>query len=199
MRLLICTALILSAFGWSCRSGGAPQQVYPKEEFLYREGKSDGQIYRYRVYVPSGIHSNEKLPAMLYLHGAGNRGDDNESQLNGLAETIRERHEQFKFIVVIPQCPAGRFWDEQMIGQAIMALDDTVADLNADPDRLYLAGFSLGGFGVWNTAAMYPEKFSAIVPMSGRVLPRQQEMKRVSPIIAQLARAEDPYKGFAER
>ncbi|NOT46397.1 MAG: prolyl oligopeptidase family serine peptidase [Acidobacteria bacterium] len=184
----------------ACRSGGpVVQQRYPQSTFVSREGELDGKKFRYRVYITPDLKPGERSPVMLYLHGAGNRGDDNESQLNGLADVIQRNRERINFIVVVPQCPADRFWDEQMINHAVKAMDDVVTEFHGDSDRLYVAGFSLGGFGVWSTAAMFPERFAAIVPMSGRVLPRLAEMKSVAPMVAELARSKEPYKAFAER
>lgn len=149
--------------------------------------------------MPQNIPA-DRLPAvMLYLHGAGNRGDDNESQLNGFAEQIEEHKDKFNFIVIIPQCPLDRFWDERMLDRANKALDDTVTEFKADRSRLYLAGFSLGGYGVWTMSALHPGKFAAVVPMSGRVLPRPNELKDISKEIAQMSGTLDPYKTFAEK
>jgi pimeloyl-ACP methyl ester carboxylesterase len=134
---------------------------------------------------------------MLYLHGSDERGDDNEGQLSGPGPILLAHPENFPFIIVFPQCPAGRFWDKEMIGRAMAALDQTVKEFDGDESRLYLAGFSLGGYGAWTTAAMYPAKFAAIVPMSGRVLPRPGERKNVAPEILELADAENPYAAFA--
>lgn len=193
---LVCFALALIA---SCGKSKPIQTPFPLDVFLSREGKVGEDSFRYRVYLPADRAADEKFPVLLYLHGAGNRGNDNESQLNGLADQIAANAEKIKFIVVIPQCPADRFWDERMLDRANAALDNTVAEFSGDKNRLYLSGFSLGGYGVWSMAAMFPGKFAAVVPMSGRILPRPNEMKTVSPVIAGLANAGEPYKAFAER
>lgn len=197
---LVGLLLILAVALAGCRREGPRiQQSYPQTKYVSREGEVGGQKFRYRVYVPPNLKPDERAAVMLYLHGAGNRGDDNESQLNGLAEVIDGNRDKFNFIVVIPQCPADRFWDEHMIGRAIKALDDTVLEFNADKNRLYVAGFSLGGYGAWTTAAMFTDKFAAVVPMSGRILPRSQEIKYLSPEIAELAKSSEPYESFAEK
>ena len=175
------------------------QQSYPQDEFLAREGKIGEDKFRYRVYVPANKKSGEKMPIMLYLHGTGNRGNDNESQLNGLADIIRANRDKIAFAIVIPQCGEDEFWDAKALNKANKALDDTIDELNGDTERLYLAGFSLGGYGAWTMAAMFPNKFAAVVPMSGRILPRQQEIKYLTPEIAELANSSEPYKRFAER
>lgn len=199
-RTLAIATLVLTIASAGCRrEGPRAQPEYPQTTYLVREGNSDDQKFRYRVYVPPRLKPGERAPVMLYLHGAGNRGEDNQSQLNGLADVIDQNRDKFNFIVVIPQCPTDRFWDEEMIGRATKALDDTVSEFHADSDRLYLAGFSLGGYGVWSVAATFPQKFAALIPMSGRILPRPSEIKNVSPEIAALTKASDPYGAFAEK
>jgi predicted peptidase len=194
ISLTILTVLV------GCKSQPpAAQQIYPTDTFISREGKVGDDNFRYRVYLPQNLDKNVKPAMLLYLHGAGNRGDDNESQLNGLADQIDANKDKISFIVVIPQCLPDRFWDEQMLKRANQALDDVKAEFGGDEDRLFVAGFSLGGFGTWSMAAMFPGKFAAIVPMSGRVLPRPNEMKSVSPEIAELAKEPEPYLSFAER
>ncbi|MGI8813159.1 MAG: prolyl oligopeptidase family serine peptidase [Pyrinomonadaceae bacterium] len=136
---------------------------------------------------------------MLYLHGSDERGDDNEGQLSGPGPIILANPNNFPFIVVFPQCPAGRFWDKEMIGRSLIELDQTVQEFNGDESRLYLAGFSLGSYGVWTAAAMYPGKFAAVVPMSGRVLPRPGERKSADLEILELADSENPYRAFANK
>ncbi len=134
---------------------------------------------------------------MLYLHGSDERGNDNDGQLSGPAPIILNDPARFNFIIVFPQCPADRFWDKEMIERSVAELDQTVKEFNGDETRLYLAGFSLGGYGVWHTAAMYPEKFAAVIPMSGWVLPRPRERNQIAPQIIELVDAKDPYRAFA--
>lgn len=200
MYIRFFAILVIGMFIFGCqRDAPISQQQYSPEEFLAREGTLNGELFKYRIYVPANRRQDEILPVMLYLHGAGNRGDDNESQLNGLAEIIRSNRENFSFIVVIPQCEIDRFWDEKALSNANQALDDSMSELNGDDKQIYLAGFSLGGYGVWSMAAMFPDKFAAVVPMAGRVVPRSSEMKNVSSVVAELSRASDPYEAFAKR
>ena len=198
IRFFVILVIGMLIFGCQ-RDVPVTQQPYSPTEFLTREGKLDGEVFRYRVFVPSNRKQGEVLPVMLYLHGAGNRGDDNESQLHGLAEVIRSNREKFSFVVVIPQCDADGFWDEKTLNKANQALDNSMSEFNGDSKQLYLAGFSLGGYGVWNMAAMYPDKFAAVVPMAGRVIPRSSEIKKVSSVVVELSRAPDPYEAFAKR
>jgi predicted peptidase len=198
MKFFLFISILLVTFGCSS-APPRPHVEFSKTEFLERSFESGGELIRYRVYLPSNRAEGKKLPVMLYLHGSDERGSDNEGQLSGPAPSIEADPAKFDFIIVFPQCPAGRFWDKQMIEQAVNELDRTVSEFDGDEKRLYLAGFSLGGYGVWHTAAMYPDKFAAVVPMSGRVLPRPRERNRVAPELLELADEKDPYLAFAER
>jgi len=171
--------------------------VFSQDMFLARQETLGSEQMRYRIYVPKDRKAGERLPVMLFLHGSDERGNDNERQLTGPDPIITANPDGFKFIVVFPQCPAERFWDKQMIDAAMAELDQTVKEFKADESRLYLAGFSLGGYGAWTAATMYPEKFAAVVPMSGRLFPRPAERKSVAPEILQLVNDHDPYTAFA--
>jgi predicted peptidase len=199
MRIRFLALPLLLAF-ISC--GSKPQespQSFSRETFLSREISIGGLTSRYRVYVPKDGTNAGGLPVMLYLHGSDERGTDNEGQLSGPAPSILGTPNRFNFIIVFPQCPVGRYWDKEMIPIAMAELEQTVNEFNGDPSRLYLAGFSLGGYGVWTTAALYPTKFAAIVPMSGRLLPRPTERRNFPPEILELADAADPFAAFASR
>ncbi len=171
--------------------------------FLSRQILVNSNTYNFRVYIPPNHQKSEKLPVMLFLHGSDERGDDNESQITGFKKIIERNPEKFSFIVVFPQCQKGKIWAGEMTEQAIEALDQTVKEFNGDENRLYLSGFSLGGYGAWQTALLYPDKFSAIVPISGRILPRLEkssnEKSQISSEIISLAESKNPYQLFAER
>lgn len=82
--------------------------------------------YGYRVYVPQNRPPDQKLPVMLFLHGSGSCGDDNEAQIAGFNKFIGENPQNFSFIVVFPQARPGTFWNTRMVEQAIAALDQAV-------------------------------------------------------------------------
>ncbi len=195
---MLPTFLCFSLLALSCtRKPAIEHTTYSLNIFQSRQTVIGTKQFAYRVYVPKDRKDGEKLPVMLYLHGSEERGDDNEGQLSGPAPIILANPDNFRFIIVFPQCPIGRIWDKEMIESAIAELDQTVKDLNGDATRLYLAGFSLGGYGTWTAGAMYPDKFAALVSMSGRLLPRPEERKNVAPEILVLADASDPFVAFA--
>ncbi|MSU25254.1 MAG: phospholipase [Opitutus sp.] len=83
------------------------------------------------------------------------------------ARALREQSAAFlkaNFIVVSPQCPAGKSWDDDGV---LALLDEITVNHKTDPTRHYLTGLSMGGFGTWSVAMKFPERFAAIVPICG--------------------------------
>ncbi|MEP7214450.1 MAG: prolyl oligopeptidase family serine peptidase [Acidobacteriota bacterium] len=192
---VIFAAIAISMSGCSNRS-------VPESEFPSRTVSVNGHEYKFRIFVPANHDTSKPIPVMLYLHGSGARGEDNQSQVDGLRDFVREHPERFPFVIVLPQCRPELFWAGEMMDQAIAALDQTVKEFNADPDRLYLAGYSMGGFGVWQTAVTYPNKFAALVPIAGGIKPQgplpAEQKAMLSDAVRKAADSDDPYKGFAD-
>ena len=69
-------------------------------------------------------------------------------------------------ILVMPQCPSGTFWVAK-IESFRRFIDQLMEEFSSDPNRLYLCGLSMGGFGTWYTAMAYPSLFAALVPCCG--------------------------------
>ena len=162
-KALLCLILVLSAQNaWAQNA---------TQELLKREVKIGGETYGYRVYVPQNRDAKKKLPVMLFLHGNGAQGRDNERHIQGVNEIVYKYPNFFNFIIVFPQARPNTFWLGSMTNQALKALDQTVEEFNGDPKRLYLSGFSMGGYGTWTTAALHPNKFAALVPVAGGIIP----------------------------
>lgn len=119
----------------------------------------------YLVYQPPGFAS-EPRPLLLFLHGVGERGSDVTRVATHGVPQLLERGKNFPFLIVSPQCPEDRTWDELTDG-LLDLLDTVVASLRADPARLYLTGISMGAFGAWKLAAAAPDRFAALVPICG--------------------------------
>ena len=125
---------------------------------------------KYLLFVPKDYHArpDRSFPLILFLHGAGERGDDLDLVArHGPPKIVRQR-EDFPFIVVSPQCPAEQWWRAQPLA---VLLDEVQARLRVDPDRIYLTGLSMGGYGVWEMALTYPHRFAAIAPVCGGGVP----------------------------
>jgi predicted peptidase len=138
-----------------------------KPYVLNREAKNTYK-FNYLISLPKGYESeaNDKWPLILYLHGMGERGDNTELlKKNGLVRELEEGRE-IPFIVVSPQCSEYSFWNFEQ--ESLIALiDEIIENYSVDEDRIYLTGLSMGGFGTWNLAMKYPNKFAAIAPICG--------------------------------
>ena len=140
--------------------------------FLNRTITIQGTIHKYQVYVPEDWNDHERWPVILFLHGSGERGADGMDQTQvGLPAAIRSHPDRWPFIVVMPQVPfQHHHWtDPEMMQMAIAALNTSVKEFHGDPQRLYLTGLSLGGYGTWEIAKNWPHKFAAIAPVCGGV------------------------------
>ncbi len=141
--------------------------------FLNRTIKVNGTIYRYQVYLPADWTKGKQWPVILFLHGAGERGDDGLAQTQvGIGGAIRFHPERFPAVVVMPQCRKGVWWtDPQMEAQALAALARSMKAFHGDPKRTYLTGISMGGYGSLALASLHSGKFAAVVPICGGVVP----------------------------
>lgn len=124
----------------------------------------------YLLHLPIG-HGEDKAkkwPAILFLHGAGERGNDLELvKKHGIPKIVGQRPD-FPFVTLSPQCPENTWWvAESLIAGLDALLDDAVTHLAIDPDRIYLTGLSMGGMGSWLMAALFPDRFAALAPICG--------------------------------
>lgn len=160
--------------------------LYKKEQFT----SSDGFNLPYRILLPEGYERGGKYPLILVLHGAGERGADNEKQLiHGsklfLDSLVRKKHQA---IVVFPQCPESSYWSSVTIdrNKSPLALDfdyarpmtpplkasmELVQNLlkkeRIDDRRVYITGLSMGGMGTFEAVHRYPGLFAAALPICG--------------------------------
>jgi predicted peptidase len=127
----------------------------------------------YLLYLPADYEvGNKNYPLILFLHGAGERGDDLELvKMHGIPKIV-EQQKDFPFIAISPQCPADRWWVDPWLLEALNGLlDEMIQNYRVDPDRVYLTGLSMGGFGTWALAMAHPERFAAIAPICGGGMP----------------------------
>lgn len=133
----------------------------------------------YLLALPEGYESSDKpWPLVVFLHGAGESGDDLEKvKVHGPPKLVA-KGKKFPFILVSPQSN-GRGWNPDTLKAMI---DDVVGHYKVDTNRIYLTGLSMGGFGTWALAAAAPERFAAIAPICGGGNPRDAEKLKALPI-----------------
>jgi predicted peptidase len=154
--------------------------LFAARSFAQRNGTS----LPYRLLSPPPRQTG-RLPLVLFLHGAGERGSDNAAQLkNGAAELLGNpsSRRSFPCYFVLPQCPKDARWVEVDWGAAshtmpeqpslplahpLQLVKTRQAELPVDPDRVYLVGLSMGGYGVWDLLSRQPELFAAAVIVCG--------------------------------
>jgi predicted peptidase len=122
----------------------------------------------YLLYLPQdyGQAPSRQWPLMLFLHGSDENGTNPELvATTGLPELLKDR-EDFPFVVVSPQSPPDQVWDSQL-DVLIALLDQIQRQYSIDAKRVYLTGLSMGGFGAWDLALNYPQRFAAVVPIAG--------------------------------
>jgi len=119
----------------------------------------------YLLYLPAGYDkSNKKWPLILFLHGSGERGRQlDRVKRHGPPRRVEEGA-TLPFIIVSPQCPEGQTWSVDFLDGL---LDEVQKRYRIDPNRIYITGLSLGGYGTWALAEAIPERFAAIAPVCG--------------------------------
>lgn len=137
---------------------------------MYTKHKWKSDVYyhfNYVVNLPKDYDENQAYPLVVFLHGAGERGDDLDRVCcHGYMKHVREKGAEYPFIFVAPQCPENKYWG--CYTESLLAfLEDICATLPVDRDRVYLTGLSMGGTGTWMLAMAAPERFAAIAPVCG--------------------------------
>lgn len=162
------------------------QNKFSREAFV----SQNGDTLLYRQLQPKSIDADTKYPLVLFLHGAGERGNDNEAQLQHGANMFtnpvnQEKHPTF---ALFPQCPTNSFWapinregtkergffpyNSSMTStlQAVKELLDAFINNNpVDTNRIYIMGLSMGGMGTFDMVCHYPQLFTAAIPICGGV------------------------------
>ncbi len=138
---------------------------------------------RYLLYLPPSYDDDpeKKWPLLLFLHGAGERGEDLELvKIHGPPKHIDEGRD-YPFIVVSPQCHEDVFWDTDLL---LPLIDEIVAEHRIDEQRQYVTGLSMGGFGTFELTAAAPTRFAAVAPICGGIYWPRREVLVDTPIWA---------------
>jgi len=177
--------------------GARPALPEPPQEtgFLNRKLELHGIAYRFQVYLPEEWRRDDRKqwPIILFLHGRGERGSEGMWQTQiGLPQEVRDHPERWPFVIVMPQCPQPNYWtDPEMMAMAMAALDKESAEFHGDPERTYLTGLSLGGYGAWELARLHPRRWAAVAIAASGVFwsYAPERWQEVSSLPAEYARA----------
>jgi lysophospholipase L1-like esterase/dienelactone hydrolase len=144
----------------------------------------DGTTLGYRLLSPRNYDKAQEYPLVVFLHGAGERGNDNSAQLKHGAPLFAkpEVREKFPCFVFAPQCPNDQTWSavkdwtdpvsysdepKPAMKLALGAIDTLMKEFSIDPDRVYVTGLSMGGFGSWDLITREPGRWAAAAPICG--------------------------------
>jgi predicted peptidase len=160
--------------------------AYEQRVHKYTGGKYKDEEFKYRLLSPAKPEKDKKYPVILFLHGAGERGDDNEAQLKYFPTWMAEAkmREKYPCYVIAPQCRSGEKWSvanwgakesdampkepTEQLSAAIGMLDSLMkSGMPVDEKRVYLTGLSMGGYGSWELAMRQPDRFAAVAPICG--------------------------------
>ncbi len=168
MTVLLMFLMVVVLSG--CSAGMGTSGLPPGQHAMRLEKKvTTTHRLNYLLHLPDGYAaSDEPLPLMLFLHGAGERGDDLELVKKHGPPKLIAAGKSFPFIVVSPQCPIGEWWSPEPL---IALLDEVSARFRVDPGRVYLTGLSMGGYGSWDLLQTCPGRFAAAAPICGGGIP----------------------------
>ena len=165
--------------------------TYEKGEFV---SKNTGDTLLYRYLVPENVQKGKKYPLVIFLHGSGERGSDNQAQLfHGSGQFLNPvNREKYPAYVLFPQCPEGvpgaymprleTLVPKDMpldppqapiVTLLLELIDSYIARPDVDPRRVYIMGISMGGIATFDIVARYPQKFAAAIPICGSVNPQR--------------------------
>lgn len=162
--------------------GDGPQPGAQVAQSVEVPGEGDSKVtVRYLLFVPKNYDEQKAWPLMLFLHGAGERGEDLELVKKWGPPLLVPDKQDFPFVLVSPQCPKDRFWNVDELARLVEHIAGT---LKIDKSRMYATGLSMGGYGSWGLLAKYPKLFAAAVPVCGGGDPESAEKMKDIPIWA---------------
>ncbi|WP_335964481.1 prolyl oligopeptidase family serine peptidase [Galbibacter sp. PAP.153] len=163
----------------------AQQSLYQKDNFV-----KDGDTLRYRIMLPENFSDNKAYPLVFFLHGAGERGNDNESQLMHGSDLFasKENRKNYPAIIIFPQCSKDSYWSNASVDRsdngvklkfhtdkaptkamslAMDLLREYVSKPYVNKQQVYVVGLSMGGMGTFEILSRMPDTFAAAIPICG--------------------------------
>jgi predicted peptidase len=171
--------LVTMTLSLSASAQNDPLRLFEKS--VYRSGQEE---LPYRLLKPAGAKTKKLFPLVIFMHGAGERGADNEAQIRHIHSLFLNADNRSKYpcYVLAPQCPQNSMWANFERGEnglrakrnptppmrlLIELIDKVAKEFPVDPSRIYVTGVSMGGFGTWDLIGRFPDRFAAAIPVCG--------------------------------
>ncbi len=173
--------ILVSLLVFSLKTYGQINEVSLFDKLLYI---NRNDTLPYRLLKPVNPQAKKTFPLVIFLHGAGERGNDNEVQIKHITESFldpdnRGRHACY---LIAPQCPKKMSWSNHSrdgktvtlkekptkpMQLLIELIEKIEREFPVDKSRIYVTGLSMGGYGTWDLIARYPDRFAAAIPICG--------------------------------
>ncbi len=185
MRLVLFNLVLLSLLAVYTPVESAADDAKPGTQtahsFTVKSDDGKEATVRYWLFLPESYDDQEAWPLMLFMHGAGERGDDLELVKKWGPPKLVESKKDFPFVVISPQCPKSVWWN---VDHMVALVDRVAGERKIDKSRMCTTGLSMGGFGTWAIIAKHPKLFAAAVPICGGGDPKEAEKLTHLPIWA---------------
>ncbi|MEM9016844.1 MAG: prolyl oligopeptidase family serine peptidase [Verrucomicrobiota bacterium] len=175
-----CTSAVLALLVLFIASSGSGEEPQQRTESFQKTIEKTLSL-EFLLSLPDGYVADEKKkwPLVIFLHGAGERGEDiTKVAIHGPPKRVEEGAD-FPFILASPQCPSEEWWTDQPVLELVDYIEEAY---RVDPDRIYLTGLSMGGYGTWHFATLAPRRFAAIAPVCGGGVPYKMRWIKHLPI-----------------
>jgi predicted peptidase len=168
MRTILLSGIVVAISMLSTSPTQAAEPAPGKQVEQQLNTREQGSI-PYLLYLPTNYDARtQKWPLMLFLHGRGESYGPLSIVKRWGPPRFIDHGDNYPFIIISPQCPGDASWPQPKEQALLLALLDHIEkDYRVDTNRVYLTGLSMGGFGSWRLAADHPERFAAVVPISG--------------------------------
>lgn len=177
IKIFLLSCLVFFAF--AIEASPEALAAFSAEKYI-----NDDDTLLYRLLKPERTCFLKKYPLVIFLHGSGERGNDNERQLiwGAGAFISEENRKDYPCYVIAPQCPDDKRWLEkhwaldshempedpsETMALVMELIDEAIEEYSINERRIYVMGLSMGGYGTWDLISRLPEKFAAAVPICG--------------------------------
>ncbi|PCE63546.1 carboxylesterase family protein [Sediminicola luteus] len=182
MKSIHVVCLLLGAITFGFGQSGFERKMFVQDQ----------DSLPYRLLLPADYNENQTYPVLFFLHGAGERGADNEKQLTHGKSFLEEANTVFGAIVVAPQCPADSYWSNVAVDRTASGnifhfkdggtpthamkllmglLDNVLTTYSVKSEAVYVGGLSMGGMGTFELVSRRPGVFAAAFPVCGGAHP----------------------------